>query len=141
MNKLLILIVFFSFAKTQDFNQGPYGINYFDTAPYYGYGLSEHRLGNFLKNIDRDKFILSTKVGRYMTPADPNTIDRLIFKSSLDFSPTVDYSYDGVMRSFEQSLFRLGLSAIDICLIHDVDEWTHGDKVEKKVQGGYGRRI
>ena len=108
------------------------GINYFDTAPYYGYGLSEHRLGNFLKNIDRDKFILSTKVGRYMTPADPNTIDRLIFKSSLDFSPTVDYSYDGVMRSFEQSLFRLGLSAIDICLIHDVDEWTHGDKVEKK---------
>ena len=108
------------------------GINYFDTAPLYGYGLSEHRLGNFLKTLNRDQFILSTKVGRYMTPADPDKIDRLIFKSTLDFSPNFDYSYDGVMRSFEQSIFRLGLSKIDICLIHDVDSWTHKDEVNNR---------
>ena len=108
------------------------GINYFDTAPLYGYGLSEHRLGNFLKTLNRDQFILSTKVGRYMTPADPDKIDRLIFKSTLDFSPNFDYSYDGVMRSFEQSLFRLGLSKIDICLIHDVDGVTHKEEVENR---------
>ena len=108
------------------------GIRYFDTAPLYGYGLSEHRLGNFLKTLNRDQFILSTKVGRYMTPADPDKIDRLIFKSTLDFSPNFDYSYDGVMRSFEQSLFRLGLSKIDICLIHDVDGVTHKEEVENR---------
>ena len=108
------------------------GINYFDTAPLYGYGLSEHRLGNFLKTLNRDQFTLSTKVGRYMTPADPDKIDRLIFKSTLDFSPNFDYSYDGVMRSFEQSLFRLGLSKIDICLIHDVDGVTHKEEVENR---------
>ena len=108
------------------------GINYFDTAPLYGYGLSEHRLGNFLKTLNRDQFILSTKVGRYMTPADPDKIDRLIFKSTLDFSPNFDYSYDGVMRSFEQSLFRLGLSKIDICLIHDVDGVTHKEEVDNR---------
>ena len=108
------------------------GINYFDTAPLYGYGLSEHRLGNFLKTIDRKKFILSTKVGRYMVPEEPDKIDKLIFKNTLDFKPVFDYSYDGVMRSFEQSLFRLGLSKIDICLIHDVDSWTHKDDVDNR---------
>ena len=105
-------------------------INFFDTSPFYGYGLSEHRLGNYLKSIKRDDFILCTKVGRYMTPEDPDKIDRGLFKGGLNFSPNIDYSYDGVMRSFEQSLFRLGLSKIDICLIHDVDKWTHGEDVE-----------
>ena len=107
------------------------GINFFDTSPYYGYGLSEHRIGNYLKSIKRKDFILCTKVGRYMTPGNPNKINRGPFRGGLNFSPNIDYSYDGVMKSFEQSLLRLGLSEIDICLIHDVDKWTHGDEVEK----------
>ena len=101
-------------------------INFYDTSPFYGYGLSETRLGKFLKNIDRSNFIISTKVGRYLIPDEPQKIDRGIWKGGLNFTPVVDYTYDGVMRSFEQSLSRLGLSEIDICLIHDVDKFTHG---------------
>ena len=106
------------------------GLNLFDTSPLYGYGLSEHRLGNFLKSVQRSDFIVSTKVGRYMVPEDASNIDRGIFKGGLDFKPVLDYSYDGVMRSFEQSLLRLGISSIDICLIHDVDRFNHGDMVD-----------
>jgi len=106
------------------------GINFFDTSPFYGFGLSEHRIGNYLKSIRHKDFVLCTKVGRYMTPENPNKINRGVFKGGLNFSPNLDYSYDGVMKSFEQSLFRLGLSEIDICLIHDVDKWTHGSDVE-----------
>jgi len=106
------------------------GINFFDTSPYYGYGLSEHRIGNYLKSIKRKDFILCTKVGRYMTPGNPKKINRGPFRGGLNFCPNIDYSYDGVMKSFEQSLLRLGLSEIDICLIHDVDKWTHGDEFE-----------
>jgi D-threo-aldose 1-dehydrogenase len=107
------------------------GINIYDTSPLYGYGLSEHRLGNFLKSINRADFYISTKVGRYLSPDKEENIDRGIFKGGLQFKPTLDYTYDGVMRSFEQSLLRLGLSNIDICLIHDVDRFTHGDGVDE----------
>ena len=106
------------------------GINIFDTSPLYGYGLSEHGLGNFLKTIDEDSYFLSTKVGRYLTPAKKNEIDRGRFEGGLNFTPHLDYSYDGVMKSFEQSLHRLATSKIDICLIHDVDRYTHGDQVD-----------
>ena len=107
-----------------------YGVNIFDTSPLYGYGLSEHRLGNFLKSVEREDFTISTKVGRYLIPDKPEKINRGIFRGGLDFSPRLDYSYDGVMRSFEQSLMRLGLSQIDICLIHDVDKFNHGDQTD-----------
>ena len=106
-------------------------INFFDTSPFYGHGLSEHRIGNYLKSINRNDFVLCTKVGRYLIPDKPERIYRGVFKGGLNFSPIFDYSYDGVMRSFEQSLFRLGLSQIDICLIHDVDRFNHGDDVDK----------
>ena len=105
------------------------GINIFDTSPLYGYGLSEHRFGNFLKSINRNDFSICTKVGRYLTPEKKEKIDRGIFKGGLNFKPTLDYTYDGVMKSFEQSILRLGLSNIDICLIHDVDRFTHGENV------------
>ena len=105
-------------------------INFFDTSPFYGYGLSEERLGNFFKNKRRDKIIVSTKVGRYLIPEDPKYINRGIFKGGLNFKPIIDYTYDGVMRSFEQSLKRLNLSYIDLCLIHDVDYFTHKNKFE-----------
>ena len=105
-------------------------ISHFDTSPYYGNGLSEHRLGNFLKKISYDKYYLSTKVGRYLTPEKEENIDRGKWAGGLNFVPNIDYSYDGVMKSFEQSLHRLAASKIDICFIHDVDHFTHGDKVD-----------
>ena len=117
------------------------GIRLFDTAPLYGYGLSEHRVGRALRNVDRDKFVLSTKVGRLLTPADPQHFDAGLFPGCLPFKGTYDYSYDGVMRSIEDSLQRLGLHRIDIVLIHDVDVWTHKTQEEtdrrfREVMGG-----
>jgi len=105
-------------------------INLYDTSPFYGYGLSEHRLGSFLKTLDPDTFYLSTKVGRYLTPDKEENIDRRKWAGGLNFRPNVDYSYDGVMRSFDQSLHRLAATEIDICLIHDVDKYTYGDQVD-----------
>ena len=105
-------------------------INIFDTSPFYGNGLSEHRLGNFLKTIDEDSYYLSTKVGRYLTPEKKQYIDRGAWAGGLNFKLNLDYSYDGVMRSFEQSLIRLAVSKIDICLIHDVDKFTFGSEVD-----------
>ena len=104
-------------------------INIYDTSPFYGNGLSEHRLGNFLKTFDEDSYYLSTKVGRYLTPEKKENIDRGAWAGGLNFKLNVDYSYDGVMRSFEQSLLRLAVSKIDICLIHDVDRFTYGNDV------------
>ena len=119
------------------------GINYFDTAPLYGFGLSEHRVGMNLQLKDRDSYILSTKVGRLLSPADPKEIDRGPWKGGLNFNPYYDYSYDGTMRCIEQSMHRLGISKIDILHIHDVDYYTHKEKhlVEKyfseAIKGAY----
>ena len=105
-------------------------INLYDTSPYYGNGLSEHRLGSFLKTLNSDSYYLSTKVGRYLTPQKEEKINRGKWAGGLNFVPNVDYSYDGVMKSFEQSLHRLNTSKIDICLIHDVDTYTYGEQVD-----------
>ena len=105
-------------------------INLYDTSPYYGNGLSEHRLGSFLKTLNSDSYYLSTKVGRYLTPQKEEKINRGKWAGGLNFIPNVDYSYDGVMKSFEQSLHRLNTSKIDICLIHDVDTYTYGEQVD-----------
>ena len=106
------------------------GIRLFDTSPLYGYGLSEHRIGHVLRQYPRDSFILSTKVGRQMSPQEPSLIDRGIWCNTLPFEPIYDYSYDGVMRQVEDSLQRLATHRIDILLIHDVDVWTHGTIAE-----------
>ncbi len=104
------------------------GVTLFDTAPLYGYGLSEHRVGHVLRQKPRASFVLSTKVGRYLTPRPPGQIDRGQWAGGLDFEPVYDYSYDGALRAIEQSRLRLGLGSIDIALIHDVDIWTHGSR-------------
>ena len=104
-------------------------INLFDTSPFYGYGLSEHRIGNFLKTIDPKSYYLSTKVGRYLTP-QRNYYKDGKFKGQINFIPHIDYTYDGVMRSFDQSIHRLAVSEIDICLIHDVDRYTFGNDLD-----------
>ena len=102
------------------------GIRYFDTAPLYGQGLSEHRLGRFLRRQPRDSFALSTKVGRLLRRELAGRIDRSGFLGGLNFAAEYDYSYDGAMLSIEHSLARLGLKRIDVALIHDVDVWNYG---------------
>ncbi|AVO44372.1 aldo/keto reductase [Phreatobacter cathodiphilus] len=107
------------------------GIDLIDTSPLYGHGLSEHRIGAALRQVPRDRVVLSTKVGRWMDPsASPG--DRSGYAGGLPHGAVIDYSYDGAMRSFEQSLLRLGTDHIDILLIHDVDAWTHGAEVERR---------
>lgn len=103
------------------------GVGYFDTAPYYGYGLSEERLGRALAGVDRDAFVISTKVGRLLEPRIGGARDDQGFVDAKPFDPVFDYGYDGVMRSFEASLERLGLSRIDVLLMHDIGALTHGD--------------
>ena len=104
------------------------GLRFFDTAPFYGFGLSEHRVGEALRWQDRESYVLSTKVGRLLKPADPATLDGGLFARILPFEGVYDYSYDGAMRSVEASLQRLGTWRIDVLLIHDVDIWTHGSE-------------
>ena len=102
------------------------GIRYFDTAPLYGHGLSEKRLGATLRTLPRDDFVLSTKVGRLLVPEAEG--ER--YAGMRDAEPVAiryDYSYDAVRRSLEASLERLGLDRVDILLCHDIDVWTHGD--------------
>lgn len=102
------------------------GYRYFDTSPLYGYGLSELRLGQFLRGRPRDQFTLSTKVGRYLVPPRGRPIDTGIWAPPLGLSPVLDYGYDGTMRALEQSHSRLGLSDIDVVYIHDIDRRCHG---------------
>lgn len=104
------------------------GVRYFDTAPYYGHGLAEHRVGDFLRGVPRDEFVVSTKVGRLLrTPRDPGNPMREPWCGGLPFEHDFDYGYSGVRRSLEDSLQRLGLERVDLLLIHDLDLLHHGD--------------
>ena len=107
------------------------GIRYFDTAPLYGHGLSEARLGYSLRWKPREDYVLSSKVGRVLKPAARNSLDFAPWVDGLPFSLHYDYSHDGAMRSFEDSLQRLALERIDIALIHDCDVFTHGVEQQK----------
>jgi D-threo-aldose 1-dehydrogenase len=107
------------------------GMRYFDTAPYYGHGLSELRLGHYLRWKPREQFVVSSKVGRVLKAARKETIDFKPWVDAAPFKPCFDYSYDGTMRSFEDSLQRLGLGYIDILFIHDADVFTHGAEMQK----------
>jgi D-threo-aldose 1-dehydrogenase len=97
------------------------GIRYFDTAPLYGGGESERRLGGELVKQQRDAFVLSTKVGRVLVPAA---------EAGQPLHVEYDYTYDGARRSFDASLDRLGLDRVDILLCHDIDVWTHGAETQ-----------
>lgn len=102
------------------------GLRTFDTAPLYGHGLSELRLGRALQGRTRADYVLSTKAGRVLTPADPSTIDSGLWKEPAPFAAAFDYSYDGIMRSVEDSLKRLLTDHLDIVYMHDIDRYTHG---------------
>ena len=106
------------------------GVRYFDTSPYYGYGRSELLFGQGLRPHPRPEFVLSTKVGRWMTPLKDGERVEGWRAGGLPFKATFDYSRDGTLRSLEQSMLRLGLARIDIALIHDVDVHTHGSQAE-----------
>jgi D-threo-aldose 1-dehydrogenase len=107
------------------------GIRFFDTAPLYGHGLAELRLGQVLRNMPRDEFTLATKVGRLLragAPPEPGQV----FRGTPPVNPVFDFTYGGVMRSVEESLKRLGLSRIDVLHIHDPD--NHYDAA---IKGAY----
>ena len=109
------------------------GVRYFDTAPYYGYGASERRIGAALAGRPREQFVISTKVGRLIRPRFPGDRDpaQVVF----------DYSHSGAARSVEESLERLRLERIDIALIHDIDGWTHREaqpqRFREALEGAY----
>jgi D-threo-aldose 1-dehydrogenase len=108
------------------------GLRYLDTAPLYGLGLSETRLNHFLRGKKRGDYVLSTKVGRILTPSTPTERTGIgKFFDCPSRKEVYDYSYDGVMRSFEASLERLGVDYVDILFVHDVDIFTHGSEAAR----------
>ena len=116
------------------------GFRYFDTAPFYGLGLSERRVGDALRERLGESYTLSTKVGRLLKPAGYADV-RHGFCSPMPFDIVYDYSYDGVMRSYEDSLQRLGLDRVDILYMHDIGWMTHGSAnhalFDEAMKGGY----
>ena len=100
------------------------GMTYVDTAPFYGFGNSERRVGDLLRG---QNYVLSTKVGRLLQPGLPDNPAAMGWPDPLPFHPVFDYSHDGIRRSFEDSLQRLGLDRIDILYVHDIGTVTHGD--------------
>lgn len=117
-----------------------HGFSYFDTAPHYGQGLSERRVGDVLRQSSNRDCVLSTKVGRLLKPAGYAT-ERHGFVSPMPFDIVYDYSYSGIMRSFEDSLQRLGLDRIDMLFMHDIGRYTHGEDNQRlfpiAMDGGY----
>jgi D-threo-aldose 1-dehydrogenase len=102
------------------------GVRYVDTAPFYGVGAAERAAGDALRDRPRDEWVLSTKVGRLLRPRSGGggaTDGRL---APLPFEVKYDYSYDGIMRSVEDSYQRLGLAKIDILFVHDIGVYQHG---------------
>jgi D-threo-aldose 1-dehydrogenase len=97
------------------------GIRYFDTAPLYGHGQSEQRLGRVLGNYPRSDYVLSTKVGRLLRPTGSDTTPS-VFADAEAFEPYFDFSREGILRSLDASLKRLGTDRIDVVLVHDPDD-------------------
>ncbi len=102
------------------------GINRWDTAPLYGHGLSETRIGRYLNTTGNADITLSTKVGRVLDAASPDSITDHGFRDPLPFNPRFDYSYDGVMSAFESSLARLNVEHIETVFFHDLGVLAHG---------------
>lgn len=122
------------------------GLRYVDTAPLYGFGLAERRVGDALIDLGRNDFVISTKVGRILRPRrdDTATPAPTKFHGALPFNVQFDYGYDGVMRSFEDSLQRLGTDRVDILLVHDINRKYQGDRIYdcvKEVMAGGHRAL
>jgi D-threo-aldose 1-dehydrogenase len=120
------------------------GVRYFDTAPLYGLGLSETRLNHFLRSKKRKEYVISTKIGRILESCKPEQRTGIgKFFETPTRREKFDYTYDGVMRSLEFSLERLGLDSVDILFAHDLDVFTHGSEnardhhIKTFMSGGY----
>ncbi|KAA6488752.1 aldo/keto reductase [Agrobacterium rhizogenes] len=111
------------------------GIRYFDVAPWYGFGLGERYVGDFLRSQPEDSYVLSTKVGRLMRPVPTDKVPNYGYVDPLPFDADYDYSYDGIMRSVEFSYARLGLNRIDILYVHDIGGYTHGKALNEHYLG------
>jgi D-threo-aldose 1-dehydrogenase len=110
------------------------GIRYYDTAPLYGLGLSETRLNHFLRDKKRDSYVVSTKVGRLLEVCKPSRRTGIgKFFDTPSRREVFDYTYDGVMRSLETSLERVGIDHVDILFVHDCDVFTHGSEAARDV--------
>jgi len=117
------------------------GVSYIDTAPYYGVGQAERCVGDAMRWVPRDEWVLSTKAGRLLRPRR-TAVEDTDRRHPAPFEPVYDYSYDGVMRSFEDSLQRLGLARIDILYVHDIGAMQHGEEAHPRLMrtlrdGGY----
>jgi D-threo-aldose 1-dehydrogenase len=117
------------------------GVRYIDTAPFYGFGQAERCVGDAMREAPRDEWVLSTKVGRLLRPR-PAPKEDAGARHPMPFDPVFDYSYDGIMRSFEDSLQRLGLARIDILYVHDIGAMQHGSEAHPRLmrtlrEGGY----
>jgi D-threo-aldose 1-dehydrogenase len=110
------------------------GLSYFDSAPQYGGGLAETRLGRALGDVPRDRITLSTKIGKIVVSHTNAPAQSVGFVGAPAHEILYDYSYDGVMRSLEASLARLGLARADILLIHDVNRKYHGERVRQRLE-------
>ncbi|WP_028227066.1 aldo/keto reductase [Paraburkholderia ferrariae] len=104
------------------------GIRFFDTAPHYGHTKAEHRLGAALRRYPRSEYVLSTKVGRRFVPRTHVDDGSEGWQNPLPFEAIYDYTYGGILRSFEDSQQRMGIVDIDILLVHDIGRYTHGDR-------------
>jgi D-threo-aldose 1-dehydrogenase len=120
------------------------GIRYIDTAPLYGLGLSETRINHFLRGKPRESYVISTKVGRLLQACKPEQRTGIgKFFETPSRREAYDYSYDGIMRSLEFSLERLGIDHVDILFCHDIDVFTHGSTAKRDayiaefMKGGY----
>lgn len=117
------------------------GVRYFDSAPFYGFGRACRILGDALRDLPRDEWVLSTKAGRLLRPhtdADPSGA----LRRPMPFRDVFDYSYSGIMRSCEDSLQRLGLARIDVLYVHDIGARQHGKEAHPEImrtfrEGGY----
>ena len=110
------------------------GCRSFDTAPHYGHGLSEKRLGKFLGQKDRNSFKISSKVGRLLTPSHQVPRQQFSYVDGLSFVQHWDFSRSGIRKSIEDSLTRLGLSRLDAVYVHDIDKATHGENYKTVFQ-------
>ncbi len=137
-------------AKTEDEATATFeaawkaGLRYYDTAPLYGLGLSETRLNHFLRGKKRSDYVVSTKIGRHLQVCKPSERTGIgKFFDTPSRREVFDYSYDGVMRSLDASLERIGIDSIDIVFAHDVDVFTHGSEAARDAHlktlmaGGY----
>ena len=107
------------------------GIRYFDVAPMYGAGLAERRMGDFLRDKPRDDYVLSTKVGRLLVPDRAHAMERYGDARAMPFRYEFDFTYDGIIRSFEHSIQRLGLERIDILYLHDLGRFSQGTRFDE----------